>query len=179
MNDFNAGLIDTYKAIEILFNSFRKTFPKERYELPDKLIPIITPSNGVSSQKKYEDSRATLILDNGYALKIRPRRARSFDYIDITPVMSREQAFQEETNVNTLTKYGFTQDRGFTVPEHKVIGLYNHQRNIKVNPNGRGITITEDLTEGGLYTVKGIELSHFKDLENKKSQSQQSCGVFN
>ena len=56
----------------------------------------------------------------------------------------------EEHNVTVLREHGFT------VPEHQVFGVVLEEGVVKVNLGKEGWTITEDLSEGGVYQVSDI-----------------------
>ncbi len=74
--------------------------------------------------------------------------------------------FREEKNREIFEKYGITTKNGFYVPEHRVIGLHIVEGQVRVNREGTGITITEDLTEGGLYAIRDVQPYDFWQLRN-------------
>jgi len=73
----------------------------------------------------------------------------------------------EESNVDVLDNYGFTREKGFIVPRHKVVGIKSKDGEIYVDRNGKGLTISEDVSEDGKYNIGDIEPLHFGTLSNR------------
>ncbi len=119
------------------------------------------------------NSRIAINLGGGYVMKVRPYGnvrlwgAKALYYTFFKPLQNRNQDYNiEEDNVRILRKYGFTAKNGFLVPEHKVVGIYFDEERIKVDANGYGITITEDLSNGGNCNVADFEPQLFTALQN-------------
>ncbi|MBI2572365.1 hypothetical protein HYV86_00740 [Candidatus Woesearchaeota archaeon] len=122
-----------------------------------------------------DNSRAIVFLDDGYAVKMRPRGQIDgrFHTVFCSPNQFRltkpdHVGFQEETNAGLLKKYGFTLENGFYLPEHRVIGLEINDGKIQVNENGVGFSITDDISEEGKYEVSDVKPYFFLGLDNGK-----------
>lgn len=169
---FQANLPKAFAEVERRFNQFREGFEEEL--LADLfslgLTPVDVPE-GYHSKKSLVgevpvNSRVAISLGNGYIMKVRPWRGRNFDYTHFEPNQNLTQKYIEEDNVKTLRKYGFTTENGFLVPEHKVIGIHLVDGRIKVNTEGYGVTITEDLSDGGNYEVVDFRPQLLIELQN-------------
>jgi hypothetical protein len=173
MNNFHTNLNNAYEAIETKFNQFRNNYAKKHTEeLSNKITPVEVPKEWLPRPAErvfiHGNSRATINLNNGYVVKVRPERNKEIDYIEFITKLSQVAAFQEETNVVTLRENGFTKENGFYVPNHKVIGLQNIEGIIKIDTEGKGLTISEDISENGKYLVKDIDPIMFYQLDNKE-----------
>lgn len=176
MDPFYQNLPQVYQTIEDKFNGWRNPNPTK---IEERVMKTNTPIN--ISEKVYDyqkiklqSSRLALNLGEGYLLKCWCDR-----WVDNTcrvkilcPQISNRSAHIEEINESTLKKYGFTRENGFWVPKHKVVGLQLENGKIKVNPSGRGFTLTEDASENGTYQVKDIQPEMFQELQNGKEFEQ-------
>jgi len=127
----------------------------ERDERDEREVHIIRPH-----------SRVVLNLGEGYAAKVRPFGIRNAHHVKFKQFQNRTQHYIEEDNVRILRKYGFTEENGFVVPEHKVVGIHLVNSVIKVNPQGYGVTVTEDISQDGFYGVVDFSEKLFRELQN-------------
>ena len=167
---------DSYKTIVDKFNSFRT--PENlafcsRDNLWDEDILTPVPISAAFTLEGNDKQRAIVFLDNGYAVKMRPRGQieGSFHTVFCSPNQFRLKkpkhvGFQEEANAKLLRKYGFTSQQGYYLPEHQVIGLEIEDGGIRVNENGVGFSITDDISEGGKYKVSDVKPYFFLALDN-------------
>ena len=160
-------LATAYQKIEHLFTSFRKRYD---HHFQRNETPIIVSNEWRShpASGRSGGPRAVLSLGNGYVVKVTPYLGVNYIKVKLKPMMSKAQGTQEETNVRTLRSYGFTEERGFLVPDHKVVGLSVEENQVKVDVDGIGVTIADDISEGGLYSIVDIHPSFFYSLDNKE-----------
>ena len=173
MTNFQANLSTAYRRIEELLSSHREHYRElleEHPELTNRLSPIIPPEDWQPSYKGKRrgqlPSRMVLSLGEGYAVKIRVTKGRGITYLNTRLLLNTNQISIEEDNVKQLRRHGFTKDKGFWVPDHKVVGVNIEDGLINVDEDKYGLTITEDLTEDGEYTVTDIDPTYFSTLEN-------------
>lgn len=173
-SEFHRNLEKAYVGIEKELNLYRDRYPKKDIlsyldqegasvlELPESWSP------GPLAEHRYF-SRVVIPVGEGYVVKIRPLVTKSFCYFVLLPIQNRNQRYIEEESVGVLRKQGFTHEDGFWVPEHKVVGVSLVEGRIKVDPEGYGLTISEDLTENQQYEVVEILPELFPTLENEDS----------
>ena len=118
------------------------------------------------------EDRQCHLIDNGYLVKIFPvggpyTVGKNYFFascpLDVLSVVDKS----EENNIQLLREFGFTKEKGFYIPEHKVVGIDLIDGKAKVNPDGSGWTITEDLSNGGEYSVTDVSPYHFAVLNNR------------
>ncbi len=124
-----------------------------------------------------EGARKLLVpLGSGYLLKVyADETILSFRYENVhTPLKSMDTVFLsyddnsfQETNAQVLANHGSTEENGFRIPDHKVVGVNVIEGKTKVVPNGHGWTIVEDMSEDGKYPLVDIQPYHFFSLENR------------
>ena len=119
--------------------------------------------------------RIPIRIGGGYVVKIAlehsfPNSYGNLFYRHRTNFFGRKH---EESNVRFLLEHGFTKENGFTVPDHKVVGVKLEDGKAKVDPNGNGWTITEDASENGTYNVNDIMPYHFAVLRNRYQFAEQ------
>jgi len=170
--------MDTYQRIEDLLNGFREKIPAFR-ELPPfcqkQSTPIVLPEDyefTISDRfVAYFNSRTTYSLGDGLAIKVLPQGNKKYAFINVRFGRSCQQGKQEEDNVRVLRKYGFTEENGFVVPDHRVVGIKIEDDKVKVDPMGIGITIVPDLSENGLYQVCDVDEELVESLVNQEEFS--------
>ena len=175
MDSFYQNLPQVYQTIEDKFNGWREKFPEQVFDLgPIPLTPILLDQETSAFWFGKIKSRPFLGLANGYGLKFRAFVIKSKPTpIEFSGNIEGTLAHHiEEDNESMLRKYGFTRENGFWVPKHRVIGLELVEGKIKVNPQGRGFTLTEDASENGTYQVKDIIPEMFQQLQNGEEFEQ-------
>ncbi len=180
MDYFYENLPRAFAEAERIFNQFREGFVDKELlvELTSRgNTPVVVP-NGYQPQKPFWDlglirsnSRIAINLNNGYVMKVRPCQGDNFYYTPFRFIQNRNQDNMEEDNVRTLRKYGFTTENGYLVPEHKVVGIHLDNDVIKVDTNGFGVTITEDLSDVGNCDVVEFEPQLLTTLQNGETLS--------
>jgi|SRR3989344_3415866 len=175
-DQFNANLERAYRLLEDRFNSYRTPenleFCRRKSDYWDD--ELLTPIPVAQSFDGNPNQRITINLSNGYVIKTKPRGqigGRTFHYVVCNPndlrTEDRNQPdFQEEKNATILRQTGFTKERGFYVPDHRVIGLTIENGKIRVNPNGIDFTLAEDVSEDGTYKLDDVKPYHFVTLDN-------------
>lgn len=177
MDPFYQNLPQVYKTIEDKFNGWREEFVTLNPDLKESIyrsfstVIKFTGQERVIHGQNNQASRTTINIGNGYLLKFWADFCKGGIFAHSKGI-SVTSAHIEEDNEYLLRKYGFTRENGFWVPKHRVIGLSLEDNKVKVNPAGKGFTITEDASENGAYQVKDIVPEMFQQLQNGKEFEQ-------
>ncbi len=178
---FYEGLDAAYLRLETLLNSFRTAEIDQRvrvYNAGKPLKSLVTPIDATTFPIKLSSSdktgRVVLPLGEGYACKAPIAQTLTENLFCLaTYSLGRRGSdhasasyFREERNQEIFRKYGLTLQNGFYVPEHRVVGLQVENGLVRIDPEGTGVTITEDLTEGGLYVIRDVQARDFWALQN-------------
>lgn len=176
--DFYGNLDKAYQALEerlkkdrlCALTQIKGKMPKVDYELVRKFLVIVCPPKGHGPIDPRTDlaGRVALNLGNGYIAKFEPTEEMNGSFFTLASQKGcRDNSFEEE-NVRVLREKGFTQENGLYVPEHKVIGVSIVKNEVKLDTSGYGWVITEDISEGGLYTVGDVQPYHLVLLNNRQ-----------
>ena len=178
---FYEGLDAAYLRLETLLNSFRTAEIDQKmraYNGGKPLKSLLTPIDATTFPIKLSSSdktgRVVLPLGEGYACKASIAQTLTENLFCLaTYSLGRRGSdhagasyFREERNQEIFRKYGLTLQNGFYVPEHRVVGLKVENGLVRIDPEGTGVTITEDLTEGGLYVIRDVQARDFWALQN-------------
>ena len=175
-SDFYENLGSAYKALEeklqidregaMLFLDAHPDTRKKFEPLLD-LIFFVSPPKGHSiNSREHLAGRIPVNLGNGYLGKFFPEGELSNLFFYNLVGNSLDNRFEEQ-NMGVLRDHGFTEENGFFVPEHKIVGISIQDRIPKVDQNGHGWAIVEDVSQGGVYEVIDIMPHHFVMLDNR------------
>lgn len=190
---FYRGIQTAYRALEKRLDEDSLSFARDRviryHGITDESVAnrCVFQFEPEERERAYrgEKGRYIIRLSEGYVAKILPTTLFSYKYgtfvqvtIDDRHKYPNSSRFQEEETLRTFRKYGITQENGFIVPEHKIVGVYQNGANHVVNENGSFVTVTEDLTESEMYKVTDVQPWHFATLRNKKELVGEYDAVF-
>lgn len=178
-NTFINNIGRAYTALEEKLNEGMKFVDpsSKNYKKFLKDNVVIVASTDIRS-KDYIYQRVALNLGNGYVVKVniedsiaiseQQKKAFYLNVIEGSIIEGLKENKFEESNVELLLSKGFTKKNGFYVSHHKVVGVKIKEGKAHIDPEGEGLTITEDISEEGTYNILDIQPYHFAMLDNRK-----------
>ncbi|MFC1682521.1 hypothetical protein ACFL0X_02805 [Nanoarchaeota archaeon] len=174
--DFHENIGSAYNALEHRLQKDRadaigfldaRPHKKRDYEPMFNSIIFVNPPEGhlPIDPRKHLAGRVPVNLGNGYLAKFVPAEDLSNVFFYHLAGDCPDNRFEEDS-VRVLRDYGFTEENGFFVPEHKVVGVSIVDGVPKVDEKRYGWVIVEDVSEGGLYEVTDVMPHHFEMLDN-------------